>query len=100
MPVEREVSPSSGIVARLTLRFKQNRKQAELACGEPCTLTSQSRAPGAGAPRCFEQRSVFDGDHIGLAYGEDGRANVVWTDMRVQDTVSGFYLQFIEFPRR
>jgi hypothetical protein len=35
----------------------------------------------ARIPRC--QRCVtFIGDYIGLAYGSDGVANIVWTDVR------------------
>jgi hypothetical protein len=54
----------------------------------------QARIPGCW--RC----SVFNGDYISLAFGPDGHANVVWTDMRVLDPSSGLYLQFIEFARR
>ena len=53
----------------------------------------------AQIPGCW-QCSVFNGDYISLAYGADGHANAVWTDMRVRDAVSGLYLQFIEFARR
>ena len=27
--------------------------------------------------------AMFNGDYISLAYGSDGRANMVWTDMSV-----------------
>jgi hypothetical protein len=53
----------------------------------------------ARTPDCW-RCSVFNGDYIGLTYGADGRANMVWTDMRVLDAGSGLYLQFIDFARR
>ncbi len=48
--------------------------------------------------------STFHGDYLGLDYGSDNKANMVWTDMR--DKVSalvadrGQYLQFVYFARR
>lgn len=54
---------------------------------------------GADAPGC-ENCARFHGDYIGLAYGADGNANMVWTDMRDLDTASGLFLQFIYFARR
>jgi hypothetical protein len=54
---------------------------------------------GAGAPGC-ENCAVFHGDYIGLTYGADGSANLVWTDMRDLDAASGLYLQFVYFARR
>ena len=35
----------------------------------------------AGVPGC-EQCTAFNGDYITVAYGSDGKANMVWTDMR------------------
>jgi hypothetical protein len=47
--------------------------------------------------------ALFHGDYIGLAYGSDGHANAVWTDMRQHiddpDLGEGF-LQFIDFARK
>jgi hypothetical protein len=41
---------------------------------------------------------VFHGDYISLAYGPDGHANGVWTDMR--DTrADGLHYQYIYFAR-
>ena len=42
---------------------------------------TQSRFFRAGVPGC-ENCAVFHGDYIDLAYGTDGHANLVWTDMR------------------
>jgi hypothetical protein len=53
----------------------------------------------AGATGC-ETCAVFHGDYIGLAYGFDGKANLVWTDMRDLYQPLGLYLQFIYFARR
>jgi hypothetical protein len=47
-----------------------------------------------------ENCARFHGDYIGLAYGSDGGANAVWTDMRDVDPATGLYLQFIYFARR
>jgi hypothetical protein len=54
---------------------------------------------GADAPGC-ENCATFHGDYIGLKYGADGNANMVWTDMRDLDAASGLYLQFVYFARR
>ena len=35
----------------------------------------------AGVPGC-KTCTTFHGDYISLAYGSDGTANMVWTDMR------------------
>jgi len=47
--------------------------------------------------------ALFHGDYISVAYGSDGHANVVWTDMRQHtsdpDLGDGF-LQYIEFARK
>lgn len=55
-----------------------------------------------GCKKC----AVFNGDYIGLDYGSDGKANMVWTDMSVvTDTFDGQTLphsrnlQFIFFAR-
>jgi hypothetical protein len=54
---------------------------------------------GANAPGC-ENCTRFHGDYIGLTYGADGNANLVWTDMRDLDAATGLYLQFIYFASR
>jgi hypothetical protein len=54
---------------------------------------------GSDAPGC-ETCARFNGDYIGLAYGSDGRANAVWTDMRDLYAPLGRYLQFIYFAAR
>ncbi len=53
----------------------------------------------AGVTGC-EDCTRFHGDYIGLAYGSDGNANMVWTDMRDLYQPLGRYLQFIYFARR
>src|SRR4051812_15668967 len=53
------------------------------------------RAHADGCPSC----TLFDGDYNSLAYGSDGSANLVWTDMRAFFPPAGKYLQFIEFAR-
>ena len=61
---------------------------------------TQSRFFKAGVPGC-EACARFHGDYIGVAYGSDGRANMVWTDMRDADpTVPGVFDQFIYFARK
>ena len=54
------------------------------------------RAHDPSCPGCTR----FHGDYIGIAYGSNGKANLVWTDMRDYDAGSGHYLQFIYFARR
>jgi hypothetical protein len=54
----------------------------------------------AGATGC-ELCATFHGDYISLAYGSDGKANMVWTDMRDPSTFTpGLYFQFIYFARK
>ncbi len=50
--------------------------------------------------------AAFHGDHIGLDYGSDGKANMVWTDMSVVTNTFGENplvhprnLQFVFFAR-
>jgi hypothetical protein len=59
----------------------------------------ESRFFRALAPGC-ENCTRFHGDYISLAYGSDGNANLVWTDMRDIEPTTGLYLQFIYFARR
>jgi hypothetical protein len=54
------------------------------------------RALVTGCENCVR----FHGDYIGLAYGSDGNANMVWTDMRDIDPATSLFLQFIYFARR
>jgi hypothetical protein len=53
------------------------------------------RAHAAGCPDCTR----FHGDYISIAYGSDGTANMVWTDMRELFPPFGKYLQFIDYAR-
>ncbi len=43
---------------------------------------------------------LVHGDDISLAYGSDGRANLVWTDMRELFPPLGKYLQVIDYACR
>jgi hypothetical protein len=82
-----------------------------LAEGQPGSFvkTTVSSAPSnptmseffqAGVPGC-ELCAVFHGDYIGLAYGSDGHANSVWTDMRDPSPFTqGLFLQFIYYARK
>jgi hypothetical protein len=53
------------------------------------------RAHAPGCPSCTR----FHGDYISIAYGSDGSANLVWTDMRDLFEPLDKYLQFIYFAR-
>lgn len=90
---------------------------ASLAEGLPgfFTKTIVSAAPSdptnslffqANEPGC-KKCATFNGDYLGLDYGPDGRANIVWTDMSVvTDRFEGELLphprnlQFIFYARR
>jgi hypothetical protein len=61
---------------------------------------TQSRFFQAGVAGC-DTCALFHGDYIGIAYGSDGKANMVWTDMRDADpAASGLFDQFIYFARK
>jgi hypothetical protein len=60
---------------------------------------TQSRFFRAGVTGC-ENCARFHGDYINLAYGPDGAANMVWTDMRDASDIPGLYFQFIYYARR
>jgi hypothetical protein len=54
----------------------------------------------AGTATC-EFCATFHGDYISVAYGSDGHANGVWTDMRDPSTfTAGLFLQFIYYARK
>ena len=82
---------------------------ATLAEGMPGSFvkTTLSTAPSdptqsvffrAQVPGC-ENCALFHGDYIGLAYGSDGHANGVWTDMREFRASDGRHWQSIYFGR-
>jgi hypothetical protein len=52
----------------------------------------------AFAPGC-KPCTRFHGDYISVAYGSDGKANLVWTDMRDLFAPLGRYLEFIYYAR-
>ena len=60
---------------------------------------TESRYFRAGVPGC-ENCATFHGDYINIAYGSNGRANMVWTDMRDPSEIAGLYFQFIYFAQR
>jgi hypothetical protein len=53
---------------------------------------------GANAPGC-ETCARFHGDYINISYGLDGKANLVWTDMRDPSNVPGLVFQFIYYAQ-
>jgi hypothetical protein len=54
------------------------------------------RAQVAGCENC----ATFHGDYINVAYGSDGKANLVWTDMRDPSDIPGLFFQFIYYAQR
>jgi hypothetical protein len=54
---------------------------------------------GPTVPGC-ETCTRFHGDYIGIVYGSNGKANLVWTDMRDLYPPLGLYLQFVYFAAR
>jgi len=81
-----------------------------LAAGAPGSLArttvttapsnpTQSRFFRAGVPGC-ENCATFHGDYINIAYGSDGKANIVWTDMRDPSDVLGLFSQFVYYAQK
>jgi hypothetical protein len=61
------------------------------------TMSEFFQADVVGCEFC----ATFHGDYISVAYGSDGNANTVWTDMRdPSDFTAGLFLQFIYFARK
>jgi hypothetical protein len=106
------VNPVNGKVGVLYHdRTQDNRYATTLAQGRPghWSYTKVSSAGShprnslyfeAGVPGC-EKCATFHGDYISVAYGRNGKANAVWTDMRRFVTVLGTpgYAQNIFFSR-
>ena len=106
------VDPVNGKVGVLYHdRQKDNRYATTLAQGRPghWSYTKVSSAGShprnslyfeAGVPGCAKC-SLFHGDYISIAYGSNGAANAVWTDMRRFVTVFGTsgYAENIFFSR-
>lgn len=106
-----DVNPTNGEVGILyNHRFRDdaNGYHATLATGAPGAFTTREVSTDtsnpvrslffqAGIPEC-ELCSVFHGDYIGLAFGSDGIANGVWTDMR-NTRFNNLHLEFIYFDR-
>lgn len=106
-----DVNPTNGQVGILyNHRFQDgaNGYHATLATGTPGAFTAREVSTDtsnpvrslffqAGAADC-EECSLFHGDYIGLAFGSDGVANGVWTDMR-NTRAPNLHLEFIYFDR-
>jgi hypothetical protein len=60
---------------------------------------TQSRFFRAGVAGC-ENCATFHGDYINIAYGPNGKANLVWTDMRDASDQPGLFSQFIYFAQK
>lgn len=61
---------------------------------------TQSRFFKAAVTGC-ENCATFHGDYIRIAYGSDGKANMVWTDMSVAaPDVPSLFSQFIYYARK
>jgi hypothetical protein len=60
---------------------------------------TKSRFFRAGVAGC-ETCATFHGDYINIAYGPDGKANMVWTDMRDPSNIPGLFFQFIYYAQK
>jgi hypothetical protein len=60
---------------------------------------TQSRFFKAGVAGCANC-ATFHGDYITIAYGSNGKANMVWTDMSAPSDVPGLFSQFIYFAQK
>ncbi len=60
---------------------------------------THSRYFRAGVSGC-ENCATFHGDYINISYGPDGKANMVWTDMRDPSDLAGLFYQFIYYAQR
>jgi hypothetical protein len=109
-----DVNPVTGEVGVLYNDRREDGSQTHevtLATGLPgsFTLHDVTTAPSdptnseyfqAGVPEC-EFCALFHGDYISVAYGSDGTANVVWTDMREpvgDDRRKGEFIFYARMP--
>jgi hypothetical protein len=60
---------------------------------------TQSRFFRAGVAGC-ENCATFHGDYNNIAYGSNGKANLVWTDMRDPSEIPGLFRQFIYYAQK
>lgn len=58
-----------------------------------------SRYFQAGVPGC-ESCATFHGDYTNISYGSNGKANMVWTDMRDPSDIPGLFYQFIYYAQK
>jgi hypothetical protein len=107
-----QVDPKNGLVGVVyndRRRAGSNRYEVTLATGVFPSLglhdvTTEASNPvnsaffQAGIPEC-PACATFHGDYISVAYGSDGVANVVWTDMRTPVAQGGQRGEFIDFAR-
>lgn len=54
------------------------------------------KAQVAGCANC----ATFNGDYVNIAYGSNGKANMVWTDMSAPSDVPGLFSQFIYYAQK
>jgi hypothetical protein len=112
-----EFNPASGTIGVLyhdrgaSNGALYNTALAEGAPPGALTKTTVSTAPSnptdsiffqAEVPGC-EKCATFHGDYNGVAYGSDGKANMVWTDMRdfvASGPFGSGFAQFIYFARK
>jgi hypothetical protein len=74
----------------------------------PGSKTVVSTAPSHPTESRFFQAHVdgcdhcatFHGDYINIAYASNGKANLVWTDMRDSSDLPGLYSQFIYYAQK
>ena len=108
-----DVNPKNGKIGILyTDRGNANGPfyNASVAEGTPGSLvkTIVSTAPSnptlsrffkAGVAGC-ESCATFNGDYVNIAYGSDGKANMVWTGMSTPSDTPGLYSQFISYAQK
>jgi len=54
------------------------------------------KAAVAGCETC----ATFNGDYVNIAYGSNGKANMVWTDMSKPSDVPGLFSQFVYYAQK
>jgi hypothetical protein len=60
---------------------------------------THSRYFRSGVSGC-ETCATFHGDYINISYGPDGKAHMVWTDMRDPSDIAGLFYQFIYYAQK
>jgi hypothetical protein len=104
-----DVSPTDGTVGILyndrgaSNGDTYNASLTEMPGGKTIVSTApsdpvHSRYFRAGVEGC-ETCATFNGDYIGISYGSDGIAHLVWTDMRDPSDIAGLFYQFIYYAQ-